>query len=272
MTFEPGSTESELMLVNTIFGKLYTRKGDMITGQLLEYSAHTRNEIAMLTSFLEPGQIIFDIGAHIGTFTIPFAKAVGPSGRVYSFEADYGNYSILKKNIAVNGVDEIVSALNSIVSANKCGFTKALADANNSGTYFFSPVTSEVSSDTTIIDEWRYAHQDTAVPNLIKIDVEGAERLVLESCKNTLAQTYPTLYIEIVRAQLAKFNTSPEAIQQMLSSLGYHFFKNDGPRNSSNDNFRIVKLEHVSEGGNFFDLLAVHSSKLEKFGLNYAHI
>ncbi|HIO97458.1 MAG TPA: hypothetical protein EYG71_05970, partial [Leucothrix sp.] len=55
----------------TMYGVFESWKGDVITVQLKKYSAHTRNELAMLKSFIAKGDNIIDIGAHIGTYSIP---------------------------------------------------------------------------------------------------------------------------------------------------------------------------------------------------------
>ena len=66
--------------VKTIYGTFNSWKGDLITEQLKQYSAHTRNELAMIKSLIEHGDNILDIGAHIGTFSIPFSQFNGKSG------------------------------------------------------------------------------------------------------------------------------------------------------------------------------------------------
>ena len=52
--------------------------------------------------------------------------------------------------------------------------------------------------------------------------------------------------------------TSVDDIDRFLQAFGYHYFRNVGERNSDNDSFRIARIRSLAEGGDFFDLLAVH--------------
>ncbi|WP_413701739.1 hypothetical protein ACLKMH_09390 [Psychromonas sp. KJ10-10] len=63
----------EMEIVHTMYGDFTCWKNDLITDQLKAYSAHTRNELAMLSTIIQEGDNILDIGAHIGTFSIPFS-------------------------------------------------------------------------------------------------------------------------------------------------------------------------------------------------------
>ena len=55
------------------------------------------------------GQIVFDIGAHIGFYTLLAAKKVGNSGLVVAFEPDQESFNLLKKNIQINGFTNVKS-------------------------------------------------------------------------------------------------------------------------------------------------------------------
>ena len=66
------------------------------------------------------------------------------------------------------------------------------------------------------------------------------------------------LYIEINPTGLQKYNTSVDDIDRFLQAFGYHYFRNIGERNSDNDSYRIARIRRLAEGGDFFDLLAVH--------------
>ena len=82
----------------TPIGTYYGFSGDLISKQLHKYGAHQRNELAMLLSIVREGDVVLDIGANIGTFSIPLSKKVGVNGDVYGFEGDPDIFSVLKKN------------------------------------------------------------------------------------------------------------------------------------------------------------------------------
>src|SRR5260370_40123996 len=63
---------------------------------------------------VQPGMTVIDIGAHIGYYTLLFAKCVGSAGQGFSFEPLPGNYALLQKNIGLNNLGP-VHALNEAV-------------------------------------------------------------------------------------------------------------------------------------------------------------
>jgi FkbM family methyltransferase len=249
----------------TIYGHFYSIKGDLITNQLKEYSAHTRNELAMLKSLIREGDNIIDLGAHIGTFSIPFARFNKGKGKIFSFEADTDNYYLLELNISENHLSDVIMPMRAVVSDKKDSFTRFNPCNNNSGMYCFLPVCHPLAMDSDVletavvhIDEW-YTYNRYGIPiDVIKIDVEGAEMAALRSCKGIIEQYTPLLYIEINKSALDRFNCEIDEIESLLKPFGYHFFRNGGHRNSDNDAFKIIHMDRVTDGGIFFDLLAVH--------------
>lgn len=248
----------------TIYGHFQTLKGDMITDQLKQYSAHTRNELAMLKSLIADGDNIIDIGAHIGTFAVPFARFNKGKGKIFSFEADPDNYNLLKQNITENGLDDTIVPMHAIVSDKNIRFKKLKTRIDNSATYYFLPDVNATDMNIPVevinIDEWYIRYISEIKIDVIKIDVEGAELAALCSCENIIRKYYPLLYIEINSMALARFKVTADEIEEKLKSFGYHFFRNAGLRNSDNDTFKIECLKKVEDGGTFFDLLAVHPS------------
>jgi len=251
--------------ITTIYGQFFSRNGDMITNQLKQFSAHTRNELAMLKSLITGGDNIIDIGAHIGTFSIPFASFNKGIGRVFSFEADIDNYNLLRMNITENYLDGAIIPKHAIVSDCEQRFSILKPSEDNSGMHCFLPDSSSAGLDMADIpviniDAWYEQNEAETKINIIKIDIEGAEMAALRSCEKIIKKCLPMLYIEINNEALDRFNTTIAEIEDALNSFGYHFFRNIGPRNSNNDIFKIARLNSISDGGVFFDLLAVHPS------------
>src|SRR5271165_6466052 len=56
---------------------------------------------------VRPGMVVLDIGAHVGFFTLMFARAVGGNGAVFAFEPIPLTFAILKQNLALNGIDTV---------------------------------------------------------------------------------------------------------------------------------------------------------------------
>ena len=133
---------------------------------------------------------------------------------------------------------------------------------NNSGSYYFSPNSENLEDSVTSIniDNWHSQLNKRIQIRLIKIDVEGAELSALRSCQKVIQENKPILYKELNKTALQRFKTTCKDIEDILGPLGYHYFHNIGSRNSDHDIFEIASLKALEEGGNFFDVLAVHSS------------
>lgn len=153
-----------------------------------------------LTTFLRPGMTFYDIGANVGFCSMIAGRLVNPEGRVISFEPMTENAAALKHNAAINQFNHI-----SI-------FQTALG--NTDGEMWFAtserPTWGKLESVNSLPDRHlgnvRVAVRrlDSIVneaalppPNLVKIDVEGAENDVLCGARDTLARHRPVLIIEL---------------------------------------------------------------------------
>jgi FkbM family methyltransferase len=246
-----------LIAPETIFGPMACFPDDLITDQLLEFGAHTRNELAMLMAFVDDGDFVYDIGAHIGTFAVQLSAAAGPTGRVVAVEAQRAHHAKLVQNLTARGF----SARNAIhaILGKQSGPLRERLVPRNSGATFFTEA-GDGDSDvppTRGLDDIHAEIGGGRKVDVLKIDVEGMELSVLRTAQRLLSRDLPILYIEIVEEQLARYGAKAADIEHMLRSLGYRFFRNVGDRNSSNDRFVLKQLGSLADGGTFFDLLAL---------------
>jgi FkbM family methyltransferase len=127
--------------------------------------------------------VVLDIGAHIGVFTLLASKAAS-KGRVYSFEPIPENYELLKENIALNGSSNVVAVKSAL--SNETGYRDIwLSDANTGGHSFYRQkagdrtVTVEVVTLEEVMKQHRISHAD-----FMKMDCEGSEYDILTSCSS----------------------------------------------------------------------------------------
>lgn len=226
--------------------------GDLITDQILEFGAHTRPELAFLRTIVRPGDSIFDLGAHIGTFTVPLAISVGSTGRVLAVEASPAHETLLKRNLQINGLRN-VEAVRALIGPT-ARYVAVAVDGNSGATRFQSSPDGDampcLSLDELVERFFR--------PNLLKMDIEGLEYWTLSS-SSFLAEARPALYAEISTEQLARYGASVNDIEALLKSRSYRLFRNVADRNAANDHFDVLELAALHEGGEFFDVLALHS-------------
>ena len=255
--------------IQTIYGTFVAVPGDLVSEHLRKYSAHARNELAMLRSLLRANDVVLDIGAHIGTFAIPIAMACQRSVRVFAFEPQPDVHALLERNVMLNGLDAQISSSCGIVFDRPQSFQRLAHQGlperrrSNTGATAFVPTTEPGAPDhegpqVFVIDAMIRAGALPARIDLVKVDTEGAELAGLRSCTDLIGRELPVLYVEINPTGLQRFNTSVDDIDRFLQAYGYHYFRNIGKRNSDNDSYRIARIRRLVEGGDFFDLLAVH--------------
>lgn len=259
----------EVELVETPYGKFHSIKGDFITKHLHEYGAHERNELAMLLSFVLEGDTVIEVGGHIGTYAIPMASRIGVKGCLFTFEASGRNYNLLLKNIEQNGMKNRVFAQNALITDKRGNYREVDWPSNTGGTkYFFSdePVEEGQQVNCVVLDEWWQsvsADRGGCAPvALMKIDVEGMEYKVLRSCERLISENRPILFMEIDMAKFDEAGNTLGELEEFLLSNGYHFFRNTGKSTTHNDRFSVGKLENLSQGGVFYNLVALHPDNI----------
>jgi FkbM family methyltransferase len=167
------------------------------------------------------GETVIDIGAHIGRYTITSSKQVGNTGKVVAIEADPDNFELLKRNIALNNLTNVLP-LNYAVFSTRTRMklyeqsTSAkynslmLARAAKTKNYV------EVEADT--LDSILKLNRVNQV-NWIKIDVEGAEFEVLKGSTRTLSSENVSLFIEIHNID------DPSHYGNIVDFLKYHNYE-----------------------------------------------
>lgn len=160
------------------------------------------------------GKVIFDIGAHIGFHSLYFARLIGEDGKVYSFEPNSANFKraelifnenddVKKRitifNIAVSDKSETVefNLNNDIESGRSSGNFIEKADTFWNKDMYAEKGFVKAKTRSIPIDSFKEELGINDSPDFIKIDVEGAEYLVLLGALKTLLAKKPVLFIEI---------------------------------------------------------------------------
>ena len=175
--------------------------------------------IDRLRAFVPAGSAVIDVGANVGFFALRFADWVGRDGRVIAIEPDLQNF------------ESLVSALRRADLLDRVSAVKAIA-ADEPGTKYLElnplhPADHKLSRDDSgvpvtaiTLDELAREH-DANRPALVKIDVQGAEMLVLRGMIEILDVAGPVLFIELSEKALGSFGSSVTAVLDLLQSKGY---------------------------------------------------
>lgn len=156
-------------------------------------------QTASFVKILKPGNTLFDVGANVGYYTVLGSRIVGDHGRVISFEPVAKNISFLYRHMVLNNLRNV-----DIVSA-------ACSDSNSLAVFSAGPTSSmgHIVSDRNYLLENEQkmlvpvvtldavSQKLDILPNVLKIDVEGAEVEVLRGAANILSKNKPKIFLSV---------------------------------------------------------------------------
>jgi FkbM family methyltransferase len=185
-----------------------------------DFDPHIRRTIE---NRLKPGDLFIDVGANVGFYALCASKIVGVSGKVLAFEPAPETRKALLGNILLNGARNTTAV--HFALSDHAGETSLFLDtAHNSGATSLRPssnASQEITVELETYDNYASRH-NIPTPALIKIDVEGAECLVLRGMANLLAQPdRPAVIIEVSELALKELGGSKEELFAIMEKNRY---------------------------------------------------
>ena len=174
------------------------------------------------------GDVVLDVGANVGAYSLLFAQWVGASGRVYAFEPAPEARRGLERHVRLNHCSDRVSISAEAVSGSR-GFAQFRATgAQGDNRLVPSGLVDGIPVRTTSIDEFCSVHY--LAPSLIKIDVEGSELEVLRGAARTIAARGDALalYVEMHPSLWPSTGSSRERMEEELARQGLVAERLDG--------------------------------------------
>jgi FkbM family methyltransferase len=173
--------------------------------------------LRLATEFIQPGNVVWDIGSNLGLFSLAASVSAGPLGHVIAVEPDTAIVSLLRRSVAANHGTSPVDVL-PVAVADKVGVSqfhvarrnRATSYLDGFGTRQAGGVRATVMVPTVTLD-WLAAQ--FPAPDIIKIDVEGAELQVLDGGKEVL-RNLPTIICEVA-------SRNATAVADLLRACGY---------------------------------------------------
>jgi FkbM family methyltransferase len=179
-----------------------------------------------LLELVQPGDVVYDLGANIGWYSLLAGRRVGPAGKVVAFEPFIENAAYLERNAARNGLANVVVVPAAV--GDEDGWAMFLAHGSLQGRLDKrgndAPAKGRTGRDldsrrripvpVLALDTW-IAQAEQAPPSLVKIDIEGAEIRALRGMRETLRSARPTLIIEL-------HGTRVEVLE-LLDGAGYEY-------------------------------------------------
>jgi len=209
-------------------------------------------ETELIKKETKEGDVVLDLGANIGYYTLIFAKLVGENGKVFAFEPDPDNFAILKKNIEINGYKNVTLIQKAV--SNKAGKGKLYLSKYNKGAhaiYDKNDNSKFVEVETIRLDD--YFKNNNRV-DFIKMDIEGAEGLAIQGMPLVLKDNKNIkILTEFNPAALQHF-ISPETYLKMLTDNGFIWFYINTDKKSL-ESITSAELINICSHGGYASLL-----------------
>ena len=183
-------------------------------------------------SVVNRGDVVIDVGANRGYYTVLFSHLVGPTGKVHAFEPVPPTFATLKETVKSDARYNNVE-LNSLALSDQNGTDTIYLPGTDDGQSSLRTHTSGSWSDeaavksyeikTNSLDTFAAEHNIERL-NFIKIDTEGAELLVINGGANVIERHHPIVYAEIFNDWSQDFHYTSADLVARLMALGYRTF------------------------------------------------
>lgn len=242
--------------------KMYVNIHDKNPAIRETFQAYAINQIhepattSLFKKIVKKGDVVVDLGANIGYFTLLAANLTGKEGRIYCFEPEPKNYSYLLKNIKLNNYAN-VSANQKAVS-DKNGKTRLYICEHDTGHHTINQYEgiknykpnienkeNFVEIETVTLDN--YLERKERAVDVIKIDVEGAEMLALLGMDGIIRKSKNLkMFIEFFPLLIKSMGSSPEDfVRKLLNDYSFSIFIIPDDYNASNE--KMIKINSVEE-------------------------
>ena len=176
-----------------------------------------------LLAEVRPGDVVVDVGAFIGLYTVALARRTGMTGRVFALEPDERNFEILRENVGLNHLDGRIELLQFAAAAHS---GSARFESNASESHIISD--SNAAENDNRSDTVRCLPLDTIFSDrrvdVMKVDVEGYEELTIRGALDLLsdpARRPRALFVEVHPYAWPSLGTTSDSLLRLLTSNGY---------------------------------------------------
>lgn len=195
--------------------------GSEIANSLITIGAWEKLETNLFLSLLKPDMTVVDVGANVGYYALLAAKRVA---QVYAFEPDPDSFDLLTRSVQANGYTN-VKCLRAAVT-DKGGRSTFYIDSEAWGNSLCSNNVSKpvktLDVETVCLDQLYAKGSLGERIHLVKIDVQGAEEMVLKGSANVLARCRPTVLMEVEPRRLRNMGTDPyQLLKHLETDFGY---------------------------------------------------
>lgn len=200
---------------------------DYVSAEILRTGTWEPDSWDAIRPYLTGDAVFVDVGAHIGYYSLKAAAALGARGRVIAVEPNPPTVKELQHNISASNASKVhvypvacsdresTLTLYSAPRANTGQTSLSRANAGQTGGVAAEYRVRGRPLDAIVLDD------GVRRVDVIKIDVEGAETLVLRGAQWTLDRFHPVVIVELIEQQLQAMGTSSAELRRLMTSHGY---------------------------------------------------
>ncbi|MDO8504302.1 MAG: FkbM family methyltransferase [Candidatus Liptonbacteria bacterium] len=185
------------------------------------FGIYEEYETSLFVREIKPGGVVVDAGANIGYYTVIASRLTGENGRVYAFEPDPVNFGILKKNVEQNGCKNVI--LENKALSDKNGTINLYVSGENMGDhriYDSGDGRKSVPAQAIRLDDYLGDVADKV--NLLKMDVQGAEIMVLRGAERVLGGSGELkIFSEFWPFAMKRAGENPKDFFEILGKKGF---------------------------------------------------
>lgn len=234
----------ERSLFKTFNGDYYwlrNEKDFYVDNCIIEEGVFEKESTSLVYKFLKEGDIVIDVGANIGYYSILFSRLVGPNGKVHCFEPTefYGN--VLKRNVEINKSSNVVIYPFGLSNKSErlpisIGYSSATIHDPYKGQNTTSVETIRLES----LDEIVHKAGITKI-DFIKIDIDGHEPLFIKGAIKTIKRFKPKILLEVNHLNYLTAGFTAWEFYESLKEIEAYIYREDNLDEISNLN-QFLKL------------------------------
>lgn len=193
-------------------------------------------ESRFIRNVLKTNDVFVDVGANIGWYTMLASTIVGNRGHIHAFEPRRQIVDYLRRTVALNGAGDLVTVYPIGLSNDaKCETLMWSGISDNGGGASFARDDASTDMVCQTIDVRALDSLDVGDVDVVKIDVEGAELLVVEGARRTIERHRPIILSEVFPEQLRRVSRcTPEQYFDFFLSRDYAGYIVDNLRYGEN--------------------------------------
>jgi len=211
-----------------------------IDTQIINRGVFEARSTELCCQLIKPGDVVIDIGANIGYYTIIFSDLVGSKGHVFAFEPTKHYGTVLSENLALNSTENVTILDYGLSNVE----TSTEIDIGPSSATMHSPEGYDdvISNEKIVLKTFTNFVKTNSISRVdfIKIDVDGHEPYFFEGAWDALATHDPIILFEVSHLHYLEAGVTAWDFYEKLVSKGYNIFHENGLKkiNSRNEFLR----------------------------------